>query len=258
MATSNGILAAWPTAAAYLQGARPAPAPSSAGAGPADMESALDEMSRYRATFRAKLKACQLEAALAGESTNPNKLGKVNARMREMNQERGEGGESRILNSWNKSRSGHGPRANTRNKPDERKPKIRLDGPTRKRTGRARRAPSNGGAAKPSSAGAPGAAAAPADTPTATATATVTPAVTSAGAPASAKVDDTFVLSAFLESPAPPSAASGELLLGGGSSVAGAAEPNAAACGGEEPAAEPAAEPSPAGSEFCLSMFLPR
>ena len=188
MATSNGILAAWPTAAAYLQGARPAPAPSSAGAGPADMESAL-EMSRYRATFRAKLKACQIEAALAGESTNPNKLfGKVNARMREMNQERCGGGESRILNSWNLSRSGHGPRANTRNKPDERKPKIRLDGPTRKRTGHARRPPSNGSAAKPSSAGAPGAAAALADTPTATATATVTPAVTSTVGPEGDKV----------------------------------------------------------------------
>ena len=214
MPLATEILTAWPTAAAYLQGARPAPAPapSSAGAHPDDIEGE-PVISRYRASFRATFKACQLEAKLAGESTSARDLlGKVNARMREMNTQRGTSGESKILNAWNKARC--------RNAGKDRKPKpcARLDGVNRKRDKRR----------KPSSAGAPVAAAAPADT----STATVTPAVTFAGAPASAK--DTFILSAFLQSPEPA--------FREGSSVAGAAEP--------------AEEPSPAGAELCLDRLL--
>ena len=239
MATPNGILCAWPTAAAYLQGARPVVLRE-------EPLSRYDEpLSRYRTMFKAKYKAVRLEATLKGERASKGELlGRVNARLREENAKRVEAGEKPILNSWNTKRAS--PQTQSEWK-KERTPKrsCRLDGDGRKRTSRAGGAakPSSAGAAKPSSAGARGAAAAPADTCMATATATVTPAV---GA-------DTFVLSNFLGSPAPPSATSGELLLGGGSSVAGAEMPNAAACGGEEPAAEP----SPAGSEFCLSMFLP-
>ena len=221
-ATSNPITSAWPTAAAWLQGARLAPVPSSAGAPAPPPDS---PMSRYQATFRAKLKACQVQARLAGKSTNPKHLiAEVNARMRSMNEGRTARSDSMILNSWNEGRKREKP-PSVRLGGTTRKASVRLDGTTRKRNGRARR---NGGAAKPSSAGAPGAAAAPADAPadtsTATATATVTPAVTFAGAPSSA---DTFALSSILESPAPPSAVS-----------------------------EPASEPSPAGSELCLSALL--
>ena len=247
MSTSNGIVTAWPTAAAYLQGARPAPAPSSAGGRPADVE---PELSRYRVQFRAKLKACQIEAALAGESTNPRQLlGKVNARMRDASQKR----ESKILNSWNEGRACRTKAARGAGASDSlgARASVRLDGPFHKRIARHRTAEP-----KPSSAGASGAAAAPADTSTATATV-----ATSAEAPASAKGDDTFVLSALLEG-LPPTSAAGERgsglhlggeLLGVGSSAERAAEPSDAACGGKEPAAEP----SPAGSdELSLSMFL--
>ena len=145
------------------------------------------ELSRYRVQFRAKLKACQIEAALTGESTNPRQLlGKVNARMREANQKR----ESKILNSWNEGRACRTKAARGAGASDSlgARASVRLDGPFYKRIARHRTAEP-----KPSSAGASGAAAAPADTSTATAT------VTSAEVPASAKGDDTFVLSALLD-----------------------------------------------------------
>ena len=246
MSTSSGILAAWPTAAAYLQGTRKAPAPSSAGESPADVEPGF---SSYRAQFRAKLKACQLEAALSGESTNPRHLfGKVNERMREANRKR----DSKVLNSWNEGRMCRAKAARGAGASGSLGARVcvRLDGHWYKRV-----RPHRTAEPKPSSAGASGAAAAPADTSTATAT------VTSAEVPASAKGDDTFALSALLEG-LPPTSAAGERgsglhlggeLLGVGSSAARAAEPSAAACGGKEPAAEP----SPAGSdELSLSMFL--
>ena len=207
------------------------------------------ELSRYRVQFRAKLKACQIEAALTGESTNPRQLlGKVNARMREANQKR----ESKILNSWNEGRACRTKAARGAGASDSlgARASVRLDGPFYKRIARHRTAEP-----KPSSAGASGAAAAPADTSTATAT------VTSAEVPASAKGDDTFVLSALLEG-LPPTSAAGERgsglhlggeLLGVGSSAERAAEPSVSACGGKEPPTEP----SPAGpDELSLGMFL--
>ena len=147
------------------------------------------ELSRYRVQFRAKLKACQIEAALAGESTNPRQLlGKVNARMRDASQKR----ESKILNSWNEGRACRTKAARGAGASDSlgARVSVRLDGHWYKRV-----RPHRTAEPKPSSAGASGAAAAPADTSTATATATV---ATSAEAPASAKGDDNFVLSAFL------------------------------------------------------------
>ena len=154
-------------------------------------------MSRYKAAFRAKLKECQQEAEGAGESTNANVLiCKVNARMREMNQHRG----SNIFNSWNESRQ-KPKRPEISSGPRPKKSNARLDGAYDK----ARRQRKTG-AARPSSAGGSGAAAAPknattdasasASTGASTGTSTATSTVMSAMAPASAKGDGAFVLSA--------------------------------------------------------------
>ena len=160
-------------------------------------------MSRYRAHFRAQLKACQVAAALAGESTCPRQLiGKVNRMIKERNLQ----SNTKVLNAWNENRHAKRPWAKPIATPIAKA--CRTAGPPHKRIARAGKYNAPKPNAAPSSAGASGTAA-PADTDmaevraTVTTTATTTAAVASVEALANAKGDDNFTLSALLGDPSP-------------------------------------------------------